>query len=67
VVIYGVYTDVCVDHAVNALLEHGRVPWVVIDAIHEIDPANAAAVRERWRQRGVKTVTREQLEALLDD
>jgi nicotinamidase/pyrazinamidase len=67
VVIYGVYTDVCVDYAVNALLEHGRIPYVVIDAIHEIDPANAAAARERWRRRGVKTVTREQLETLLDD
>lgn len=67
VVIYGVYTDVCVDHAVNALLEHGRIPYVVIDAIHEIDPANAAAARERWRKRGVKTITRDQLEALLDD
>ncbi len=67
VVIYGVYTDVCVDYAVNALLEHGRIPYVVVDAIHEIDPGDAAGVRERWRRRGVKTVTREQLEALLDD
>jgi len=67
VVVYGVYTDVCIDHAVNALLEHGRAPSVVIDAIHEIDPANAAAARERWRKRGVKTITCDQLEALLDD
>jgi nicotinamidase/pyrazinamidase len=67
VVIYGVYTDVCVDHAVNALLEHGRIPYVVIDAIHEIDPANAAAARERWRRREVKSVTHNQLETLLDD
>jgi nicotinamidase-related amidase len=65
-VVYGVYTDVCIDHAVNALLEHGRVPYVVLDAVHEIDPANAAAARERWRKRGVKTITCGQLEALLD-
>ncbi len=45
IVIYGVYTDVCVDHAVNALLEAGKIPYVVIDAIHEIDPGNAAAAR----------------------
>jgi nicotinamidase/pyrazinamidase len=67
VVVYGVYTDVCIDHAVNALLEHGRAPYVVIDAIHEIDLANASAARERWRKRGVKTITCGQLEALLDD
>ncbi len=67
IVIYGVYTDVCVDYAVNAVLQHGRVPYVVIDAIHEIDPARAAAACERWRRRGVRTVTRAQLEALLDD
>ena len=44
-----------------------RAPYVVIDAIHEIDPANASAARERWRKRGVKTITCGQLEALLDD
>jgi nicotinamidase/pyrazinamidase len=67
IVIYGVFTDVCVDHAVNALLEHGRGPYVVIDAIHEIDPGNAAQTRQRWLKRGVKTVTRAELEILLDD
>jgi nicotinamidase/pyrazinamidase len=67
IVIYGVYTDVCVDHAVNALLEHGKAPYVVIDAIHEIDSGNAAAARERWIKRGVKTITRADLETLLDD
>jgi nicotinamidase/pyrazinamidase len=66
IVVYGVYTDVCIDHAVNALLEHGRAPLVVIDAIHEIDPANAAAARERWRRRGVRTITCAQLAALLE-
>ncbi|MGO9062294.1 MAG: cysteine hydrolase family protein [Candidatus Binataceae bacterium] len=66
IVIYGVYTDVCVDHAVNALLEAGKVPYVVVDAIHEIDPANAAAAQARWSQRGVKMVTHRELEDLLD-
>jgi nicotinamidase/pyrazinamidase len=65
-VVYGVYTDVCIDHALNALLEHGRVPYVVIDAIHEIDPAKGASARERWRQAGVRTITYRQLEARLD-
>lgn len=65
-VIYGVFTDVCVDHAVNALLEAGKVPYVVLDAIHEIDPANAAAARERWRQRRVKSITYRELVDLLD-
>jgi nicotinamidase/pyrazinamidase len=67
IVIYGVYTDVCVDHAVNALLEAGQVPYVVVDAIHEIDPVNAAAVKARWSQRGVKMITHRELEDLVDD
>jgi nicotinamidase/pyrazinamidase len=67
VVVYGVYTDVCIDYAVNAVLEHGRIPYVVVDAIHEIDRANAIAARKRWRKRGVKTITRFELEVLLDN
>jgi nicotinamidase/pyrazinamidase len=67
VVVYGVYTDVCIDHAVNAVLEHGRIPYVVIDAIHEIDHANAVAALNRWRTRGVMTVTHLELEALFED
>ncbi len=67
IVIYGVYTDVCVDHAVNALLEAGKIPYVVVDAIHEIDPGNAAAARSRWSRRGVKTITQRELAGLLDN
>jgi nicotinamidase/pyrazinamidase len=67
IVIYGVFTDVCVDFAVNALLEHGKRPYVVIDAIHEISPANGAAARKRWLRRGVKTTTHDELASLLDD
>ena len=66
IVVYGVYTDVCVDHAINALLEQATIPYVVVDAIHEIDPANAAAARERWRKAGVRTITCAELEDLLD-
>ncbi|SRR5581483_1870029 len=67
IVVYGVYTDVCVDYAVEALLEQGKTPYVVVDAIHDIDPDKAAAARQRWSRRGVKTVTLQQLEDLLDD
>jgi nicotinamidase/pyrazinamidase len=67
IVVYGVYTDVCVDCAVEAVLEQGATPYVVVDAIHEIDPAKAAAARERWSRRGVKMITAKQLEDLLDD
>jgi len=66
IVVYGVYTDVCVDHAVNALLEAGKIPYVVVDAIHEIDPGNAAAARSRWSRHGVKTITQRELAGLLD-
>jgi nicotinamidase/pyrazinamidase len=67
IVIYGVYTDVCIDHAVNAVLEAGRIPYVVVDAIHAIDPDNAAAAQARWSKQGVKTVTHGELADLLDD
>jgi nicotinamidase/pyrazinamidase len=66
VVVYGVYTDVCVDYAVQALLDQGAAPYVVVDAIHDIDPDKAAAARQRWSRRGVKTVTLQQLKDLLD-
>ena len=65
IVVYGVYTDVCVDYAVKALLERGCIPYVVTDAIHEIDPDNGAAARERWRKAGVKTLTVRELEQRL--
>ncbi len=67
VVIYGVYTDVCVDCAVGAVLEQGVKPYVVIDAIHEIDPAKAASVRQRWNRCEVKTISLKELHDLLAD
>lgn len=67
IVVYGVYTDVCVDHAVNALLQAGAQPYVVVDAIHDIDPDKAAAARERWSRRGVKSITTRELHDLIDN
>jgi nicotinamidase/pyrazinamidase len=66
VVVYGVVTEVCVNHAVNAILEMGRTPYVVIDAIREIDPAAGAAALAAWSRAGVKTITCADLEASLD-
>jgi nicotinamidase/pyrazinamidase len=67
ILVYGVYTDVCVDYAVEALLEQGVKPYIVVDAIHEIDPAKATAARHRWSERGVRRITSRQLQNLLDD
>jgi nicotinamidase/pyrazinamidase len=65
IVIYGVTTDVCVDYAVKAFLEQGRIPDVVFDAIRAINPGNAAAALERWCEAGVTTITCTELEDLL--
>ena len=66
IVIYGVTSDVCVDYAVKAFLEQGRIPHVVIDAIRAIDPGNAAAALARWSEVGVATTTCAEIEGFLD-
>jgi nicotinamidase/pyrazinamidase len=64
VVIYGVYTEVCVDHAVRAL--HGKVPrlHVVTDAIAGIGD-EAPRHLEKWRGAGVNLITLEELKRQL--
>ncbi|HEY6395194.1 MAG TPA: isochorismatase family protein [Candidatus Binataceae bacterium] len=56
IVIYGVYTEVCVDHAVTGLLGMGPKLHVVKDAIADID-MNAPAVLKRWQDAGVELLS----------
>jgi len=59
--VYGVATNVCVDYAVNGLLNRGRDVYVVTDAIKELPDAIAAVptrqVLESWKDKGAKFVT----------
>ena len=65
VVIYGVVTEICIDHAVRILL--GRGPWlhVVLDAIAALDEARGRECQQGWRAAGVELVTTEAVERAL--
>jgi nicotinamidase/pyrazinamidase len=60
IVVYGVFTEVCVDQAVTGLLGLGAQVHVVSDAIADIG-ADADAVRKKWRDAGVDFITLAQL------
>jgi len=66
VVVYGVYTEVCVRDALRGLLELGPKIHVVRDAIADIG-ADGNSYREDWKKAGVELLTvvelRSQLEA----
>ena len=65
VVIYGVVTEICIDHAVRALLGRGPRLHVVRDAIAALDEARGLECQERWRAAGVELVTTEAIERAL--
>jgi nicotinamidase/pyrazinamidase len=61
VVIYGVFTDLCVDIAVRNLMPYGRRLHVVSDAIAPLDERKAAEAIAHWRRSGVELLTLAQL------
>ena len=65
VVVYGVYTEVCVADAVRGLLRLGPKLHVVIDCIADIG-AGGPSYRERWRSEGVELITLAELQARLE-
>jgi nicotinamidase/pyrazinamidase len=65
VVVYGVYTEVCVRDAVNGLLRLGARVHVVTDAIADIG-AEGDAYRSQWKAAGVTLLTLAELEQQLD-
>jgi nicotinamidase/pyrazinamidase len=64
VVIYGVFTEVCVAHAVNALLSLGSKLHVVTDAIGDIGPEGPSFLAT-WKASGVDLLTLAELESRL--
>jgi nicotinamidase/pyrazinamidase len=64
VVVYGVYTEVCVNDAVRGLLKLGPKIHVVTDAVADIGAAGPG-YREQWRAAGVELLTLAELSARL--
>jgi nicotinamidase/pyrazinamidase len=64
VVVYGVYTEVCVRDAVRGLLAIASRPHVVVDAIADIGP-EGELYRKQWRAIGVNLISRSELERSL--
>lgn len=65
VFVYGVATDVCVDQAVNGLLERDVEVYVVEDAIKGIDSDKSERTVENWKDNGVETVLTQEVEDYL--
>lgn len=57
VIVYGVATNVCVNYAVNGLLERGVETYVVADAIKELPNLPLDEVLKSWTSKGAKLVT----------
>jgi nicotinamidase/pyrazinamidase len=64
IVIYGVFTEVCVDHAVGGLQGLGPMLHIVSDAIADIGP-DADEVRRKWQRAGIEMITLAELKERL--
>jgi nicotinamidase/pyrazinamidase len=64
VVVYGVYTEVCVRDAIRGLLTFGPKIHVVIDAIADIG-ADGDSYRSAWKAAGVQLLTLAELKGRL--
>lgn len=66
-VVYGVATDVCVDYAVEGLLERDMDVYVVDDAVKGIDPGYSDEVLASWSENGAELGSVEELEDYLEE
>jgi len=64
IVIYGVYTEICVNHAVAGLLDLPPKLHIVSDAIADIGQ-DADTFRQKWQKKGVDFVTVTKLKELV--
>jgi nicotinamidase/pyrazinamidase len=65
-VVYGVATDVCVDYAVEGLLDQGVDVYVVEDAVKGIDPEASEESVSRWEDKGAEIGSTEGLNEYLE-
>jgi nicotinamidase/pyrazinamidase len=64
IVVYGVYTEICVAHAVEGLIRIGPKLSVVLDATADVG-IDADAVRAKWKESGVQFLTVAKLKEML--
>jgi len=64
VVVYGVYTEICVARAVEGLAKLGPRITIVTDAIADIG-ADATSIRQRWEQAGIQLATVAEIKKML--
>jgi nicotinamidase/pyrazinamidase len=57
VVVYGVATNVCVDQAVNGLLDRGKNVYVPLDAIKELPNLPLEETLDAWQKKGAVLTT----------
>jgi nicotinamidase/pyrazinamidase len=57
VVVYGVATNVCVDFAVQGLLDRGKKVYVPVDAIKELPGKPLDEILNGWKQKGAILTT----------
>lgn len=55
--VYGVVTEICVQHAAFGLLATGKPVTIVRDAVRSLNSEAAAAMFHEWEHRGGATVT----------
>lgn len=63
VVVYGVVTEVCVDHAIAGLRDRRVRIHVVVDAIAALNAERGQAAVEKWKQWGIHLMTVEEVVA----
>jgi nicotinamidase/pyrazinamidase len=64
VVVYGVYTEICVARAVEGLAQLGPKLTIVKDAIADVG-ADAETLRKKWQRAGIEFVTVAELKELI--
>jgi nicotinamidase/pyrazinamidase len=65
IVLFGVATDICDDHAVRGLLERGRNVTFVAEAARGLDEARSEACVAAWCEGGVRVATVDEVLAAL--
>ncbi len=62
IMVYGVATNVCVDHAVTGLLERKIEVYVPTDAIKELPNLPVQEVLDKWKKYGAKLIKTHEVE-----